>query len=1116
MSLENSLDGLYGIRSHSVETPTGTPSPPGAASTVARPGARSKISDKPDMKAPIFGLEEEEEMTNLSLKNLKRGQDTPYASPNEGFPNRSSLGLLPQEALENCTFSNWSKLSPSYNPLLLMDDDDDDKKKSDSHEGLIDNSAETVIRKLSPKRTSLDFEEDKENVVPEKVSHANIKEVPFCTVNYGEKSMMGLHPIPEQPEIQENEESLIDFGLPSKYLMPTPSQKFEQHKPVLGLSCLLDSTIEEEKGDFSCVQEAPNPFEDPSGIKEMSDFSNVAQQQELCDNPFDDGQCLKLCGQNSSKEFQEIQLEFEEKGGEEKDNAEFIDAEEKANEEEYKFMIMEEEQVVKNDSSSATTTRTSSSSNTSSSLANVSMSGYFLQGTSRTGYSFELESNSGQERPNFGFEDIHSPPRRPVAVVQPAEVEVNKSLVQQENGDGLHVNDGKENENLIAIENPTDKIVKNTEEEIVVLSNDGKENEHLISIENPTDQMVKNTEEEIVVVLEEKTTERTLLEKENSSCLVPRQSSEMVTRHLSSQSSLEMDIGHVLDVISREIETEKSDMVTQQLFADGNTGTKEQSVVLEQTLSILQESKALEAEDTNYKHVARALVKSSPGHDAKYYASLVLKMLGNNIDAMDDTLTDLTQYLPSFIVDSPAEDNSTFEEGNNTTKKSSSSKTNKSNVSWRHSSPVKTNKVTTETTYKRTALKNLSNFQTCESEQQTKQVFPIESDRTVLTWMGDMSECEQCVVLHNTRPTLPTSMVLLIRNDEHDEFTFKESKAASLEVSVGPRATKKIFVTYKPKLKRDLSTAHLVIKPHGLSRSTGATLKATIRLQALGCDTKHCLIIKSNGHTLQQHTRNLDLTNGHSLVVKNKGSFKVFVKALFKDSPLHALEIHPNNFVMEPKQETRLQVTFAGRTTTTAVQLVLFHGPEIARQVYKRLEKEEDNASSLLLMGQSFKDEFDNEVEEMNKMFIEKDLKYFYDYLHKDCFNVLLKEQQFYRLEPEETFNNTSVVVKKRGGVGLEREIVYCPFITCTQTSSSVAKVVLKNRTEKVQKFSVSSLASPFHNYHDFVEVKPNFYLSIPVKYSPLENGRHEASMVLKNVDDGRKLTATLVGARNV
>lgn len=92
----------------------------------------------------------------------------------------------------------------------------------------------------------------------------------------------------------------------------------------------------------------------------------------------------------------------------------------------------------------------------------------------------------------------------------------------------------------------------------------------------------------------------------------------------------------------------------------------------------------------------------------------------------------------------------------------------------------------------------------------------------------------------------------------------------------------------------------------------------------------------------------------------------------------------------------------------------------------------------------------------------------------------------------------------------LERDIIHFPTVTMKK-GTSVAKVTIKNKTEKSVKFQIEPLEAPFENNHTEIEVKPHYYLSVPIIFRPtfdLQKGT--ANLVLKNSE--LTLTAQLVG----
>ena len=91
-----------------VFTPEGTPGPPHAASTVARPPPRPRrLPNVNLLNDDLEGM-----IKNLSLDNASvsftKHQDTPYSSPN--IPDRSSLGILSANAMK----TDFSHLAPNH------------------------------------------------------------------------------------------------------------------------------------------------------------------------------------------------------------------------------------------------------------------------------------------------------------------------------------------------------------------------------------------------------------------------------------------------------------------------------------------------------------------------------------------------------------------------------------------------------------------------------------------------------------------------------------------------------------------------------------------------------------------------------------------------------------------------------------------------------------------------------------------------------------------------------------------------------------------------------------------------------------------------------------------
>ena len=122
-----------------VFTPEGTPGPPGAASTVARPPPRPRRLPNVNLKLHDEDLEGIT-IRNFSLENASvsftKHHDTPYSSPNIQ-PERSSLGILNPEFMnQEPSINSWAlktdfsiqykhnNLDQSYTPPKVIGKED--------------------------------------------------------------------------------------------------------------------------------------------------------------------------------------------------------------------------------------------------------------------------------------------------------------------------------------------------------------------------------------------------------------------------------------------------------------------------------------------------------------------------------------------------------------------------------------------------------------------------------------------------------------------------------------------------------------------------------------------------------------------------------------------------------------------------------------------------------------------------------------------------------------------------------------------------------------------------------------------------------------------------------
>ena len=112
---------------------------------------------------------------------------------------------------------------------------------------------------------------------------------------------------------------------------------------------------------------------------------------------------------------------------------------------------------------------------------------------------------------------------------------------------------------------------------------------------------------------------------------------------------------------------------------------------------------------------------------------------------------------------------------------------------------------------------------------------------------------------------------------------------------------------------------------------------------------------------------------------------------------------------------------------------------------------------------------------------------------------------KFQTLNPEITYE------KEKKSLRLAQETIHF------NTHKNVGKVKVKNPTHVPCTFTIHPLDPklPFEKYHDYVVVKPKHYLSIPIKFRPLEPGKYRSLFTLTHVESGKLFTATLIGESN-
>lgn len=363
----------------------------------------------------------------------------------------------------------------------------------------------------------------------------------------------------------------------------------------------------------------------------------------------------------------------------------------------------------------------------------------------------------------------------------------------------------------------------------------------------------------------------------------------------------------------------------------------------------------------------------------------------------------------------------------------------------------------------------------------------------------------------------PLNISLLIRHDEKGEFSLGKNLACddddlrnchSLDITIGPSKTRDVFISFKSCSDIGESTAQLVIKPHLRMEGTKKSLKSTVQLHALACEPlKLTVLVNDSPLDSIEDGHMVTYDKAVRIYVKNEGQTPAFFKSSLSDIR--------HQFVLTKGQERRFKLQLPQSLGT----LTLFHGPEAVRQVFKSSLK---GANNSFLLGEDFKCYFDGE----KPLKISGDVEHFFNNIQRNVIKIeVLNETSFVPLNVEEDCSSSAVMTNQSDGqsyekkrrkrtISLDSETVHFPTVK-VRNGTSVAKVTIKNRTDKPAFFTlVSQLCEPFENYHRDVEVKPFYYLSIPIRFRPtMDNQMCKSPFVLKNVQTGQLLTATLVGA---
>lgn len=534
--------------------------------------------------------------------------------------------------------------------------------------------------------------------------------------------------------------------------------------------------------------------------------------------------------------------------------------------------------------------------------------------------------------------------------------------------------------------------------------------------------------------------------------------------------------------------------------------------------------------------MAEILTKAMPGKDAAHYANLIGRQQLEKQDesAMDDS----QQGLPSFLDVSCA-----------TTKGISPQRVHLTGSKIPRYSPRANNKISQVPKKKAgqpQSLRHSSPIKVASKVPKPKNEFPILTNRAVVTWIsvGIGQASDKPVVLKNIS-THSVSFILAIRDS--DQFLLGgEDLGSKTELTMAPQSEKSIVVQFRPQRKNARYTqGWLVIKPHGLSNHRGMSVKCKILLQ--GVAGKCQLILDPAAFVSCPDNRMmkmflLDLPNDtattKTMSVKNAGDAPGFVHIqAFMDGACKvpsdpvaggAIRINPNRFVIMPGKA----MTFTMEIDSDAIEessdrqpkpigcLAVFLGPETGRQILRAASKLSKHNNNNALLGVNFDATFSGEsqVEPFGGRVTPADNALFYENTTKTVVEIMgfKCSSTFYQLPIEDTMSESMMldstvtipsplsitcqtIAEEKSHLTAEQDELCFPVTKIG--GKSVASITLRNRGHLPELLTVGHLNPPFANKHTQVEVKPNFFLCLPILYSPTNRGPHEARLSFTSKD---------------
>ena len=308
------------------------------------------------------------------------------------------------------------------------------------------------------------------------------------------------------------------------------------------------------------------------------------------------------------------------------------------------------------------------------------------------------------------------------------------------------------------------------------------------------------------------------------------------------------------------------------------------------------------------------------------------------------------------------------------------------------------------------------NAQSSNTDRSLPTVFPVESDRSLVNFFcvkaGD-SEQLSVALRNSTQETILLS--LIIRESECFKF---EDSSQTRQLALQPQQTREVSIVYWPIKTGGKDQGKLVLKPQG-KKLGGKTFKASISLTGLEGALN---IVTSGVENLGKGNHLLSFSEGDStknFMITNHGSIQGFIKIIASGSASNYLDITPTTFLLDPGAQRTIQISLAGDTDSTPLEIMIFHGAEVLRQVLKKARKLSGAArlvETSSIAGFNPMEDIPGEsmagIQELNGKFAAVDVKHFFKKVSREKISIKVPVKtraEFDQLKVEETLSETRI-----------------------------------------------------------------------------------------------------------